>query len=59
MLDKVELPQNLANVIDNENIELAVKAKRTKAVKSSIGIIIFGTVWTAFTSIFVYCIVLK
>lgn len=54
MLDKVELPQNLANNIGSENIEFAVKAKRAKPVKTSIGIILFGTVWTAFTSIFVY-----
>jgi len=54
MLDKVELPQNLASVIGNENLEFAVKAKRTKPLKSSLGIILFGTIWTAFTSIFVF-----
>jgi hypothetical protein len=54
MLDKIELSKNLANVIGSEKIEFAVKAKRSKPLKSAIGLIIFGTFWTAFSSIFVY-----
>ncbi len=54
MLDKYDLPQNLLAVIDEEKIEFSVKAKRAKPVKSSMGLILFGIVWTAFTSIFVY-----
>ncbi|MBK7105089.1 MAG: hypothetical protein IPH62_07385 [Ignavibacteriae bacterium] len=54
MMNNIELPQNLLSVIGNENIEFSVKAKRDKPVKSSLGIIIFGTIWTAFTSIFVF-----
>lgn len=54
MLDKYDLPQNLLTVIDQEKIEFSVKAKRAKPLKSSIGIILFGTVWTLFTSIFVF-----
>ena len=54
MLDKYDLPKNLLSVIGEEKIDFSVKAKRAKPVKSSIGIIIFGAVWTAFTSIFVF-----
>jgi len=54
MLDKYELPQNLFSVVAEEKIEFSVKAKRAKPIKSSVGVIFFGSVWTAFTSIFVY-----
>lgn len=54
MLDKYDLPKNLLSVIGEEKIDFSVRAKRDKPVKSSIGIIIFGSVWTAFTSIFVF-----
>jgi len=53
-MNNFELPKNLLTVIGNENVEFAVKASRDKPVKSSLGIIIFGTIWTAFTSIFVF-----
>lgn len=53
MFNSPDLPQNLISNIGSEQIDFSVKAKRDKPVKSSIGIIIFGTVWTAFTSIFV------
>jgi hypothetical protein len=54
MLDKYDLPKNLLTVISNEKIDFSVKAKRAKPIKSSIGIILFGTIWIAFTSIFVF-----
>jgi hypothetical protein len=54
MLDKYDLPQNLLTVLGEEKIDFSVKAKRAKPIKNSIGIILFGTVWTAFTSIFVF-----
>ena len=54
MLDKYELPKNLIAVIGDEKIEFSVKSKRAKPLKSSIGLILFGAVWTAFTSIFVF-----
>ena len=54
MLDKYDLPQNLLTVIGEEKIDFSVKAKRAKPVKNSMGVIFFGTIWTAFTSIFVY-----
>lgn len=54
MLDKYDLPKNLLTVIGEEKIQFSVKANRSKPVKSSMGIILFGAVWTAFTSIFVF-----
>jgi hypothetical protein len=54
MLDKYDLPQNLLTVLGEEKIDFSVKAKRSKPIKSSLSIILFGTVWTAFTSIFVF-----
>lgn len=54
MLDKYDLPQNLLTVIGDEKIDFSVKAKRSKPIKNSLGILLFGAVWTAFTSIFVY-----
>lgn len=54
MLDKYELPKNLLTVAGDEKIEFSVKSKRAKPLKNSIGIILFGAVWTAFTSIFVF-----
>ncbi|MCW8849234.1 MAG: hypothetical protein OQJ81_04580 [Melioribacteraceae bacterium] len=54
MLDKYDLPKNLLTVIADEKIDFSVKAKRNKPIKNSIGILLFGTVWTAFTSIFVF-----
>jgi hypothetical protein len=47
------MPANLQSIIGNENIDFLVKAKRNQPVKNSFGIILFGTVWTAFVSIFV------
>lgn len=47
------LPVDLQSIIGNENMDFLVKAKRNQPVKNSIGIIMFGTIWTAFVSIFV------
>ena len=54
MLDKYDLPQNLITVIGDEKIEFSVKATRAKPIKNSLGLLFFGTIWTSFTSIFVY-----
>ena len=54
MLDKYDLPKNLINVIGDEKIEFSVKSQRAKPITGSLAIILFGTVWTAFTSIFVF-----
>ena len=54
MLDKYDLPKNLLTVLGDEKIDFSLKAKHAKPIKNSIGIILFGSVWTAFTSIFVF-----
>jgi hypothetical protein len=47
------MPIDLQSLIGKDNIDFLVKAKRKQPVKNSIGIIFFGSIWTAFTSIFV------
>jgi len=53
MLEKFYLPNDLNSVIGSEKTDFAVKAKRAQPGKVSVGLIIFGTIWLAFTSIFV------
>jgi len=53
MLRNVPLPRDLIRMIDSERKDFAVKAGRAYPLKSSLAIIIFGTLWTAFTGIFV------
>jgi len=48
-----ELPQVLYNSLGSETRDFVVKAKRTSPVKVSLALIVFGTFWLAFTSIFV------
>ena len=52
-MNDLTMPVDLQSIIGNENIDFLVKAKRKQPLKNSIGIILFGTVWTAFISIFV------
>ena len=47
------LPTELKSVIGTEKIDFSVFAKRNKPVGRSIGLIFFGTFWSAITSIFV------
>ena len=47
------LPPELKSVVGAEKIEFSVFGKRDQPVSHSIGIIFFGTFWTAITSIFV------
>lgn len=49
----IDLPEDLKRVIDGENVDFAVKAKRNNLASSGIGLIFFGLFWSAFTSIFV------
>ena len=49
----ITLPMELQSVIGSEKVDFTVLAKRNQPLKKSIGLMIFGTVWTAFTSIFV------
>lgn len=52
-MENITLPQELSSYIRSENKDFAVKAVRAQPLKSSFSLIIFGTVWTAFISIFV------
>jgi hypothetical protein len=52
MMEHIYLPEDLETVIGSEKKEFAVKAKRAQPGKVSGGLIIFGLVWLAFTSIF-------
>jgi len=54
MLQNITLPQSLMSTIGSENKDFAVKAGRAQPLKKSLSLILFGTAWTAFTSIFVF-----
>lgn len=47
------LPTDLRSVIGTEKIDFSIIAKRKQPLKNSWGLIIFGTIWSAFISIFV------
>ena len=53
MMRNAVLPRDLNTHIGSERKDFAVKAGRAQPVKKSMGILLFGTLWTAFTSIFV------
>ena len=53
MIEDITLPQDLRTVIGSEIRDFAVKARRAQLFKTSIALIVFGTMWLAFTSIFV------
>lgn len=53
MMRNAVLPRDLNTHIGSERKDFAVKAGRAQPRKKSLGIILFGTLWTAFTSIFV------
>jgi len=53
MLRNTPLPRVLNSSLGAERKDFAVKAGRAKPLKQSLSLIIFGTLWTAFTSIFV------
>jgi hypothetical protein len=52
-MNNFTMPAELQSIIGQENIDFSVKAKRKQPLKTSFGIILFGTIWTAFVSIFV------
>ncbi|HLO57749.1 MAG TPA: hypothetical protein VK179_03350 [Bacteroidales bacterium] len=47
------LPDSLVSNIGNEPIDFSVKARRAQPLRNSLGLLIFGIVWLAFTSLFV------
>lgn len=52
-MENTILPQELSSYIGSENKDFAVKAGRAQPLKNSFFNILFATVWTVFTSIFV------
>jgi hypothetical protein len=54
MLEPIPLPSELITYIGSESQDFAVKAKRANPPKTSIFLALFGAVWLAFTSIFVF-----
>lgn len=50
------LPPELSSYVSSEKRDFTVKSGRSQPKKKSFSIIIFGAVWTAFTSIFVYAL---
>ena len=52
-MDYIRMPQVLSSVIGSERKDFTVKAGRAQPLRTSISVILFGTFWTAFTSIFV------
>lgn len=49
----ISLPTDLQSVIGTEKVDFSVFGKRNQPIGKSLSIIAFGTVWIAFTSIFV------
>ena len=54
MMRNAPLPRVLSTSLGSERKDFAVKAGRANPLKQSIAIILFGTFWTGFTSIFVF-----
>lgn len=52
-MENTIFPPDLNQVIGNESKDFAVKAGHAQPLKKSLSLIIFGSVWTAFTSVFV------
>ncbi|MEJ7822833.1 MAG: hypothetical protein WKF85_10955 [Chitinophagaceae bacterium] len=50
----ISLPTDLQSVIGAERIDFSVISKRNQPLKKSLVPIAFGTIWTAFTCIFVF-----
>lgn len=53
MISNTRLPDVLESNIRSESIDFAIKAGRAKPAKESFFLILFGTIWILFTSIFV------
>jgi hypothetical protein len=54
MIEDSLLPVSLRTVLGSERKEFAVKASKAQPSKMSYFLIFFGTIWLAFTSIFVF-----
>ncbi|MBP1670206.1 MAG: hypothetical protein H6Q21_2572 [Bacteroidetes bacterium] len=53
MIESYGLPGLLAQNLGSEKRDFAVMATRSQPLKMSLAVIVFGTIWLAFTSIFV------
>jgi len=53
MIESYGLPGLLAQNLGGEKRDFAVMATRSQPLKMSLAVIVFGTIWLAFTSIFV------
>lgn len=53
MISNTKLPDVLKSNLREENIDFAMKAGRAKPANQSFFLILFGTIWILFTSIFV------
>lgn len=53
-MENIILPPKLSSSVSSENKDFAVKAGRAHPLKNSFSLILFGIVWTAFASIFVF-----
>lgn len=53
-MENVILPMELSSSVGSESKDFAVKAGRAQPLKKSLSLIIFGTIWSVFTSIFVF-----
>ena len=53
MVQNIQLPYALYTSAGNEKKDFAVKAGRAQPLRKSMAMVLFGTFWTAFTSIFV------
>lgn len=56
-MKSVSLPLSLSSSVSSEKKDFAVKAGRAKPLKKSLSSIIFGIVWIAFSSIFVFSLI--
>lgn len=54
MLETITLPSELESLVGSEIKDFAVKAKHATPPKASLAIIIFGAVWLAFSSVFLF-----
>jgi hypothetical protein len=48
-----DVPEDLQRLIEHDTIDFITKAKRNFPIKKSLGLLFFGTAWTALSSIFI------
>ncbi len=53
-MENITLPEVLSSSVSSESKDFAIKAGRVQPLQKSFSSILFGVVWTAFTSIFVF-----